>query len=723
MDIFTPKKKLKGFKRIKFIRISDPKQDGKYQESILDKHYPGIKDFKLETCPGDTPLHERKVLSSIPKHRLVTVTHPDRLSKSHDFWISNEDYRNLLRKNIKVTFPNFESLSRSYAYLWNDLQPETYLDLILNRLKEMIPNEPSSYKLKRDELDIVFKASKDFFNLQPSLDHKKVDQKFLMVSSHLGKTINLIFEHRNTKARDLVDRTFGNEPAQILLAKALKDYEPYWRHIRKIVPIHPSDKTSLSLKELSSLLAKNRGLLTKNGTHYLPTNLMKVLNSRNFNRYSDFINRELDPIVKWMTAAAPHSKVKYDTVQVSDPSFKKALRNFPYSQLYRDQRTVLRKLLRGENTVYSTRTGGGKNDIPILYSYMKPKSFIVVVMPLRSLLDFYHSSLLKHKHFDPSEIGIFHSSHNKKFNRYIKSITKGTARIVLVTPDALQNEDSKLIDALAARGVDLFMVDECHHLLVSGKVRFRLVYLAAKVREVLKKLNHPLTLFTSATINKRVHQEIKYVLGNRDHEVVKGDLNRPNLKLFHLLFDNRGQKLLVLYSILKTMRRYHRRKGIIFFSSVSSLLKAHEVLSELRIDTFIYFGKIHRDYSAKLKGENLQKFINSRDAIMLTTASFGEGINIPNISFNVIFELPGSDIELLQWVGRAGRNGKRAPIILMDDGHGRRIRQSLIDSNTSVRGRKVQQKLYDNLLDLLNRKHKRKKKLSYSDLLSGFKSF
>lgn|GEM_PF-4174075 len=60
------------------------------------------------------------------------------------------------------------------------------------------------------------------------------------------------------------------------------------------------------------------------------------------------------------------------------------------------------------------------------------------------------------------------------------------------------------------------------------------------------------------------------------------------------------------------------------------------------------------DYPTKLKGENLQAFIRSRDAIMLTTASFGEGINIPNISFNVVFEHPGSDIELCQWIGRAG---------------------------------------------------------------------
>jgi len=718
MDIFTHKKKLKGYQRTKYIRVSKNTQDGEYQNSLLDEYYPGSLDSDVETCKGGTPFHERTTLPYLPSNNLVVSSHPDRILKTHSKTKVEDFFDHFLENNLVWTFPNSRALERSCLDLLTNPSESKYLGLVEDRFKEMIPQEVNDYPLKKYGREIVQKYYPRFINDRSGFENRSPGFNLLFTSAHVSKTINLIFEHRNFKARLLVDRTFGNEPQQILLAKALKDYEPRWSHIKSIVPRNYSDKTSVSLKELSSILAKNRGLVTKNGTHYLPTNLKKVIDSSNFQRFSDFVDHDFDPIVEWVSK--PHTKIEFDwdLVNTCDPQFLMALQHFPYSKLYRDQRNVLRKLLRGVPSIYSTRTGGGKNDIPILYSYLRPSSFIVVVMPLRSLLDFYHSTLTKH--YSAKEITIFHSSHNKKFSGYIRSIARGTARIALVTPDALQNEDSKLIDALADRGVDLLMIDECHHLLVSGKVRFRPVYQSSKIRKVLKQLNHPTTLFTSATINKEVYLEIEHVLQDHDHRVmvVKGELDRPNLKLFPLKFDNRGQKFLALYTLIKVFRNCRYRKGIIFFSSVSSLLKAHELLAGLGIETLIYFGKIHKDYPAKLKGENLHEFITSRDAIMLTTASFGEGISIPNIQFNIIFEHPGSDIELLQWAGRAGRNGKRAPVILMDDGHGRKIRQSLIESNRSVRGRKVQQELYDHFLDLLDRKPN----LSFSDLLSRFQN-
>ena len=252
------------------------------------------------------------------------------------------------------------------------------------------------------------------------------------------------------------------------------------------------------------------------------------------------------------------------------------------------------------------------------------------------------------------------------------------------------------------RKVGLFVIDECHSLLLDGATDFRWAWEAKFIRKVFLLLKRPPLLFMSATIDQDVRNEIRKISLKRKLTNVVGELNRPNLKLFYHLLENQAQKNLVTYSILKNFRKtaykMTHKKGLIYFSSVKRVKAMHSILSELGFKTLMYHANV------KNKDMILEEFKNSKDVIMLTTSALGVGVNIKDIQFTIIFDTPSSIIELIQRAGRAGRNDKPAPIILLDSLNERSLWRYIFKNskNTSDKGKKIQYRLLNQLHNRLD---------------------
>jgi len=96
---------------------------------------------------------------------------------------------------------------------------------------------------------------------------------------------------------------------------------------------------------------------------------------------------------------------------------------------------------------------------------------------------------------------------------------------------------------------------------------------------------------------------------------------------------------------------------------------------------------------------------------MVSTSAFGEGVDIPDIGAVIIYDLPASKVELLQFAGRAGRDGRIAPVWLLGDPQGRGMRQGMIKSNWGDA-----QRIYAQAFQRLDAQLQRKSELTFDGL-------
>lgn len=78
------------------------------------------------------------------------------------------------------------------------------------------------------------------------------------------------------------------------------------------------------------------------------------------------------------------------------------------------------------------------------------------------------------------------------------------------------------------------------------------------------------------------------------------------------------------------------------------------------VDCVIYHGQL----SEELKGKSFDKWMSGEVKVMIANASFGMGIDKPDVRYVVHAKVPTSLEEYFQQCGRAGRDGNPATCLL-----------------------------------------------------------
>jgi len=325
-----------------------------------------------------------------------------------------------------------------------------------------------------------------------------------------------------------------------------------------------------------------------------------------------------------------------------------ARQHFGWSSLRDGQLDAMRAVLKGRDALVILPTGAGKSAI-----YQVPATLLpgptIVISPLLALQHDQRAGLS-----DRGQGAVRVSSAETPGQRRaaLEAVRTGQAKFLFITPEQLAAPD-RLAEVKALRPA-LVAIDEAHCISSWGH-DFRPDYL--QLGQVIRELGRPPVVALTATASPPVREDIVERLGLRDPRLVLGALDRPNLFLtaVHCPTEElRWQRLRVCLSELAG-------QGIVYTPTRRGAEELAARLVEAGYPARAYHGGMAAGERTRLH----EDFLDDQVPVMVATSAFGMGIDKADIRWVIHMALPDSPDSYLQEIGRAGRDGKPAQVILL----------------------------------------------------------
>ncbi|MFY1701495.1 RecQ family ATP-dependent DNA helicase [Micromonospora sp. WMMA1923] len=324
---------------------------------------------------------------------------------------------------------------------------------------------------------------------------------------------------------------------------------------------------------------------------------------------------------------------------------------FGWTQLRPNQLAAMRAVMKRRDALVVLPTGAGKSAI-----YQIPASLIpgptVVISPLLALQQDQIAALNERQRPELRAVRVSSNESASQQAEAIAEVREGRAEFLFITPEQLANPDRmaevrELAPALVA-------IDEAHCISAWGH-DFRPDYLA--LGHLIEGIGRPPVVALTATASPPVRDDIIARLRLRDAEVVVSGLDRPNLflEVAHCpTEDYRWRRLIALL-------RDDGRPGIIYVPTRRSAEELAARLTDAGFPSKYYHGGMPNGQRNELH----EAFLADQVPIMVATSAFGMGIDKPNIAWVVHVALPDSPDSYFQEIGRAGRDGEPARVLLL----------------------------------------------------------
>ncbi len=332
----------------------------------------------------------------------------------------------------------------------------------------------------------------------------------------------------------------------------------------------------------------------------------------------------------------------------TDRAERVARRELGLGQLRAYQREAVEVITGGRDTLAVLPTGSGKSAIYQVAGFMIPGP-TVVVSPLLALQQDQVSDL--------EERGASAAALNSRIGRarrrsVLEALAAGTLEFLLLAPEQLERTD--VLEALRAARPSLFVVDEAHCVTEWGH-DFRPAYLG--LGRVRRDIGMPPLLALTATAAPPVRDEILARLDMRDAAVVSRGFDRPNLHLWVESLADPRAKLERLVQVAGDLPE----PGIVY---VPTRRRSEEVAQAL-MAAGIAAEPYHAGQPGATREAAERRFLEGTDGVIVATTAFGMGVDKPDVRF-VLHESPSQSVDAYyQEIGRAGRDGAPASVILL----------------------------------------------------------
>ncbi|HTL87945.1 MAG TPA: ATP-dependent DNA helicase RecQ, partial [Leptolyngbya sp.] len=319
-----------------------------------------------------------------------------------------------------------------------------------------------------------------------------------------------------------------------------------------------------------------------------------------------------------------------------------------YDDLRPGQEAAIASILERRDTLAILPTGSGKSAIYQLAAANIPGSTIVI-SPLLALQKDQVDSI---EEIDVGQAAVINSTiaaseRTEIFDRW----QNGEIEFLFLAPEQFNQTDT--IEQLQAAPPSLFVIDEAHCISEWGH-SFRPDYL--RLGTVIEALGHPPILALTATASPPVRIEIIQRLGMENPQIIVKGFDRPNLRLAVENYDDEDEKREIFLKRIQQLTK----PGIVYAATRKLAESLAADLNQVGVQAIAY----HAGLKTKAREQAHNAFMSDEAEVIVATTAFGMGVDKPNVRFVVHYNISDSIDSYYQEIGRAGRDGDHANIIL-----------------------------------------------------------
>lgn len=309
------------------------------------------------------------------------------------------------------------------------------------------------------------------------------------------------------------------------------------------------------------------------------------------------------------------------------------------------QEAIIRAALNGRDVLALLPTGGGKS-ICFQVPTMATEGICIVISPLISLIQNQVSQL---RSIGIKAIGMTGGLRFEEVNDLLDNCVYGDYKFLYMSPERLEQEIVQ--ERIRQMKVNFLVVDEAHCISQWGH-DFRPAYLKC---QILRELHPEVPMLAlTATATQSVVIDIVEQLQLLNPLIEKQSFLRENISFRVDTHEDKRFQLLYYCKQLKS-------SGIVYTRSRRVTEEISNYLLKNGISATFYHGGIPE----KDKRDKLEKWLRNDIKIMVATNAFGMGIDKPDVSLVIHYQVPDCIENYFQEAGRAGRNGERAAAILI----------------------------------------------------------